>query len=177
MTVEISQSSAWGIGLATVTAEEQVLDTWYPPGFLGLGDEPGEAPVLPAGLAGPKALGGLSTVEVRTVIGSLADPIKDAADAYLRLHLLSHRLVRPNALNLDGIFGHLAERGLDLRRAVPTGPGRRAAPHRARGRPAPVGVRGGQVPADDRLRGAVRRPDRRLGPGPPGRPPGRAVRP
>jgi 2,3,4,5-tetrahydropyridine-2,6-dicarboxylate N-succinyltransferase len=108
VTVEISQSSAWGIGLATITAEEQVLDTWYPPNLLGLGDEPAEAPGLPAGLTGPKALAGLSTTEVRTVISSLADPIKDAADAYLRLHLLSHRLVRPNELNLDGIFGHLA---------------------------------------------------------------------
>ena len=28
-------------------------------------------------------------------------------DAYLRLHLLSHRLVRPHGLNLDGIFGVL----------------------------------------------------------------------
>jgi 2,3,4,5-tetrahydropyridine-2,6-dicarboxylate N-succinyltransferase len=108
VTAEISQSPAWGIGLATVTAEGQVLDTWYPAGFLALGEEPAEPPTLPAGLAGPKALSGLSTVEVRTVIGSLADPIKDASDAYLRLHLLSHRLVRPNELNLDGIFGHLA---------------------------------------------------------------------
>ncbi|MCA2213339.1 2,3,4,5-tetrahydropyridine-2,6-dicarboxylate N-succinyltransferase [Jidongwangia harbinensis] len=108
MTTEISTSPAWGIGLATVTAAGQVLDTWYPTGFLGLGAEPAEAPTLPAGLTGPRALAGLSTVEVRTVIGSLADPIKDAADAYLRLHLLSHRLVRPNAQNLDGIFGHLA---------------------------------------------------------------------
>jgi 2,3,4,5-tetrahydropyridine-2,6-dicarboxylate N-succinyltransferase len=106
VTVEISTSPAWGIGLATVTAEGQVLDTWYPAGFLGLG-APGDE-VLPAGLTGPKALTGLSTVEVRTVIGSLADPIKDSADAYLRLHLLSHRLVVPNALNLDGVFGHLA---------------------------------------------------------------------
>jgi 2,3,4,5-tetrahydropyridine-2-carboxylate N-succinyltransferase len=104
----ISTSSAWGLGLATVTAEGQVLETWYPTGFLGLGDEPADAPTLPAGLVGPKALPGLSTVEVRTVIGSLADPIKDAADAYLRLHLLSHRLVRPNEQNLDGIFGMLA---------------------------------------------------------------------
>jgi 2,3,4,5-tetrahydropyridine-2,6-dicarboxylate N-succinyltransferase len=104
----ISTSSAWGIGLATVTAEGQVLDTWYPTGFLGLGDAPAEAPTLPAGLTGPKALPGLSTVEVRTVIGSLASPIEDASDAYLRLHLLSHRLVRPNAQNLDGIFGLLA---------------------------------------------------------------------
>lgn len=106
MTVEISTAPAWGIGLATVTAEGQVLDTWYPAGFLGLGAP--ETRDLPAGLAGPKALPGLSTVEVRTVIGSLAEEIKDSADAYLRLHLLSHRLVQPNALNLDGIFGHLA---------------------------------------------------------------------
>jgi 2,3,4,5-tetrahydropyridine-2-carboxylate N-succinyltransferase len=104
----ISTSPAWGIGLATVTAEGQVLDTWYPAGFLGLGAGPGEAPTLPAGLTGPKALTGLSTVEVRVEIGSLADPIKDASDAYLRLHLLSHRLVRPNELNLVGIFGQLA---------------------------------------------------------------------
>jgi 2,3,4,5-tetrahydropyridine-2-carboxylate N-succinyltransferase len=104
----ISTSPAWGIGLATVTAEGQVLDAWYPTGFLGLGLEPAEPSILPAGLVGPRALPGLSTAEVRTVIGSLADPIKDAADAYLRLHLLSHRLVRPNEQNLDGIFGMLA---------------------------------------------------------------------
>jgi 2,3,4,5-tetrahydropyridine-2-carboxylate N-succinyltransferase len=104
----ISTSAAWGVGLATVTAEGQVLDTWYPAGHLALGAEPAEPPTLPAGLTGPKALPGLSTVEMRTVIGSLADPIKDSADAYLRLHLLSHRLVRPNEQNLDGIFGMLA---------------------------------------------------------------------
>jgi 2,3,4,5-tetrahydropyridine-2-carboxylate N-succinyltransferase len=103
----ISTSPAWGVGLATVTADGQVLDTWYPAGFLGLGDEPAEPPILPR-LVGPRSLPGLSTVETRTVIGSLADPIKDAADAYLRLHLLSHRLVRPNEPNLDGIFGMLA---------------------------------------------------------------------
>jgi len=104
----ISTSPAWGIGLATVTAEGQVLDTWYPAGYLGLGPAPAQAPTLPAGLTGPKALTGLSTVEVTVEIGSLADPIKDASDAYLRLHLLSHRLVVPNAQNLDGIFGLLA---------------------------------------------------------------------
>jgi 2,3,4,5-tetrahydropyridine-2-carboxylate N-succinyltransferase len=104
----ISTSPAWGIGLATVTAEGQVLDTWFPAGFLGLGSAPAQPPSLPAGLVGPKALTGLSTVEVRVEVGSLADPIKDASDAYLRLHLLSHRLVRPNEQNLDGIFGLLA---------------------------------------------------------------------
>ena len=42
-----------------------------------------------------------------TVIGSLADPPADAHDAYLRLHLLSHRLVRPHEANLTGLFGVL----------------------------------------------------------------------
>jgi 2,3,4,5-tetrahydropyridine-2,6-dicarboxylate N-succinyltransferase len=106
--IAISTSPAWGIGLATVTAEGQVLDTWFPEGFLGLGDEPAEPPVLPAGLTGPRALTGLSTVEVRVVVKSLTEPIADASDAYLRLHLLSHRLVIPNSINLDGIFGQLA---------------------------------------------------------------------
>ncbi|RZU78029.1 2,3,4,5-tetrahydropyridine-2-carboxylate N-succinyltransferase [Micromonospora kangleipakensis] len=107
--------SAWGIGLATVTADDQVLDTWYPTGKLGLGElplVPGEDQAdvldLPPGAVGERALPGLRTAQVVTVIGSLDDPIKDAADAYLRLHLLSHRLARPNELNLDGIFGKLA---------------------------------------------------------------------
>ncbi|MEU4238010.1 2,3,4,5-tetrahydropyridine-2,6-dicarboxylate N-succinyltransferase [Actinoplanes sp. NPDC026619] len=107
METAISTSPAWGTGLATVTADGQVLDTWFPEGFLGLGAEP-EGKVLPAGLTGPRSLPGLSTVKVRVTIGSLADPIKDASDAYLRLHLLSHRLVVPNSINLDGIFGALA---------------------------------------------------------------------
>ncbi|MCO1598433.1 2,3,4,5-tetrahydropyridine-2,6-dicarboxylate N-succinyltransferase [Micromonospora sp. RHAY321] len=110
-----SADSAWGIGLATVTADEQVLDTWYPTGKLGLGELPlvaGEDKAdvldLPPAALGDRPLPGLRTVQVVTVIGSLDDPIKDAPDAYLRLHLLSHRLVRPNQLNLDGIFGKLA---------------------------------------------------------------------
>ena len=103
--------SAWGLGLATTTTENQVLDTWYPAGKLGLGPAPedgaGKPLDLPPGAVGERPLPGLRTVIVSTVIGSLADPIKDTADAYLRLHLLSHRLVRPNDLNLDGIFGML----------------------------------------------------------------------
>src|SRR3954447_11804301 len=106
--ISISTSPAWGIGLATVTASGQVLDTWFPAGFLGLGDEPAGPPALPAGLTGPKGLPRLSTVEVRVMVKSLAEPIADAADAYLRLHLLSHRLVVPNSINLDGIFAALA---------------------------------------------------------------------
>ena len=101
---------AWGIGLATTTADGQVLDTWYPAGKLGLGELPADAERtlgVPAGALGDRSLPGLRTVEVVTEISSLDEPISDTADAYLRLHLLSHRLVRPNELNLDGIFGKL----------------------------------------------------------------------
>ena len=50
----------------------------------------------------------MRTTVVRTTIASLAAPPADAHDVYLRLHLLSHRLVRPHEVNLDGIFGLLA---------------------------------------------------------------------
>jgi 2,3,4,5-tetrahydropyridine-2,6-dicarboxylate N-succinyltransferase len=115
--MSFSTSPAWGIGLATVTAEGQVLDTWYPTEKLALGvledqDQPTNTPLstaAPLGLpAGELALPGLRTAGVITVIGSLADPPKDAFDAYLRLHLLSHRLIRPHEANLDGVFGVLA---------------------------------------------------------------------
>jgi 2,3,4,5-tetrahydropyridine-2-carboxylate N-succinyltransferase len=114
-------SPAWGVGLATVTEDGQVLDTWYPTGALGLGTPPGgdataaggdlAAPGDPAGLAdlaGPGRLPGLRVEVVRYVIDSLADPPADASDGYLRLHLLSHRLIHPHQANMDGIFGVLA---------------------------------------------------------------------
>jgi 2,3,4,5-tetrahydropyridine-2,6-dicarboxylate N-succinyltransferase len=49
----------------------------------------------------------VETVRVESSIASLADPPADAYDAYLRLHLLSHRLIRPHDANLDGLFGVL----------------------------------------------------------------------
>jgi 2,3,4,5-tetrahydropyridine-2-carboxylate N-succinyltransferase len=112
-----SDSPVWGLGLATVTDEGQVLDTWYPTGRLGFGTPDVEARAgvaLPVtdlfDTAVPEAgpLPGLRTAAVLTLIGSLADPPKDTYDAYLRLHLLSHRLIRPHQANLDGIFGLLA---------------------------------------------------------------------
>ncbi|GAB2456990.1 2,3,4,5-tetrahydropyridine-2,6-dicarboxylate N-succinyltransferase [Xylanimonas ulmi] len=106
--------TAWGYGLATVTlpeilgSEEPVtLDTWYPAPALG---EPAESAVAPThltALARRDEARGVETVVVRTVV-DLDAPIGDAADAYLRLHLLSHRLVVPNSINLDGVFGALA---------------------------------------------------------------------
>ena len=51
---------------------------------------------------------GVRTTVVRTRIAALADRPADAHDVYLRLHLLSHRLVRPHEVNVDGVFGLLA---------------------------------------------------------------------
>jgi 2,3,4,5-tetrahydropyridine-2-carboxylate N-succinyltransferase len=113
------QTPAWGIGLATVTESGQVLDAWFPTGGFGLDAAPADttppdaAPEGPsragvtADLAGPGPLPGLRTVPVEVTIGALADPPKDAPDGYLRLHLLSARLIRPHQANLDGIFGLL----------------------------------------------------------------------
>jgi 2,3,4,5-tetrahydropyridine-2-carboxylate N-succinyltransferase len=68
------------------------------------------ADVLPGLLGALKtapSVTGTSVAAVLTVIESLDDPPIDTHDVYLRLHLLSHRRVRPNEINLDGIFGLL----------------------------------------------------------------------
>ena len=49
---------------------------------------------------------GVHTTVVRTW-ADLDDAPQTVAGAYLRLHTLSHRLVRPNTVNLDGIFSRL----------------------------------------------------------------------
>jgi 2,3,4,5-tetrahydropyridine-2-carboxylate N-succinyltransferase len=97
---------ASGTGLATIAADGTVLDTWYPSPALGA-DAPDVAADLEP-LAGPDDVRGVRTTVVRTAIASLADPPADAHDAYLRLHLLSHRLVAPREVNMDGVFGVLA---------------------------------------------------------------------
>jgi 2,3,4,5-tetrahydropyridine-2,6-dicarboxylate N-succinyltransferase len=97
---------ASGTGLATVTTDGTVLDTWFPAPALGAGAPDVTADIEP--LAGRDEVRGVETVVVRTAIASLADPPSDASDAYLRLHLLSHRLIAPREANLDGVFGVLA---------------------------------------------------------------------
>jgi 2,3,4,5-tetrahydropyridine-2,6-dicarboxylate N-succinyltransferase len=113
-------TGAVGAGLATLAADGTVLDTWFPapeltaePGPAGTERLSTERAAALLGDAAPQALGsdprrGVEVVAVRTAIGSLDDKPLDAHDAYLRLHLLSHRLVRPHGQNLDGIFGLLA---------------------------------------------------------------------
>ena len=105
-----SPRSAWGHGLATTAADGTVLDTWFPAPALGRpGDQSSaeEAPEALRRLAGHDEDRRVTT-EVVTVSIDLDAAPSGASDAYLRLHLLSHRLVRPHGLNLDGIFGALA---------------------------------------------------------------------
>ncbi len=107
-------TAASGVGLATLAADGTVLDTWFPAPELG-GDGPSgtvrlsvaEVPDELAALAGRDADRDTETVVVRTVITSLDDKPADTYDAYLRLHLLSHRLIKPHDASVDGIFGVL----------------------------------------------------------------------
>ncbi|MCB7136515.1 2,3,4,5-tetrahydropyridine-2,6-dicarboxylate N-succinyltransferase [Cellulosimicrobium marinum] len=99
--------TAWGFGLATVTDDGTVLDVWYPAPALGAAPEGSTAPADLEALATRDDVRRVDVVVVRTEIDLDVAPA-DTADAYLRLHLLSHRLVAPHGLALDGIFGVLA---------------------------------------------------------------------
>lgn len=100
---------AWGYGLATVTSGGTTLDTWFPEPKLGSAPNGLDPWIMPAefeDLARTDALRGVEVEVVRTEIDLDAAP-SSVSDAYLRLHLLSHCLVAPNTINLDGIFGVL----------------------------------------------------------------------
>jgi len=101
--------SAWGIALTTLGADGAVLDAWYPSPRLGAVPEDPVADPLHAQLLAAARVDPLRGTSQEVVVRAieLAAPPVDAADAYLRLHLLSHRLVRPHGLNLEGLFGLL----------------------------------------------------------------------
>ena len=103
MDLEPVSGPACAHGLATYAGGD-LLDAWYP--HPSLGSDPLPVPGIDAASRRDDIRG----VDVRPVLTSIVDlqaPPADAADAYLRLHLLSHRLVRPRTINLDGIFGVL----------------------------------------------------------------------
>jgi len=100
-------AQAWGRGLATVTTDGTVLDTWYR--HLGLGAPTEMTSAESADLRAVTGRDDIRRLEVRIVeltIDTDAAPTS-ASDVYLRLHLLSHRLVQPRTINLDGVFGLL----------------------------------------------------------------------
>jgi 2,3,4,5-tetrahydropyridine-2,6-dicarboxylate N-succinyltransferase len=95
--------SAWGQATVTIAQDGTPLSFYYPAPRLG---SPGTADS--ADLAGPgeaeDPVRAVRIVRQLCVAADLDQPPADSADAYLRLHLLSHRLMRPNSMNLDGIF-------------------------------------------------------------------------
>jgi 2,3,4,5-tetrahydropyridine-2,6-dicarboxylate N-succinyltransferase len=102
----MTERSAWGIGLATEASDGSTLDVWYPAPALGTAPADTEVPAELRALERQDDARGVRTVVVRTQV-DLDAPPADAADAYLRLHLLSHRLVAPHGQNLEGLFGIL----------------------------------------------------------------------
>lgn len=94
---------AWGVGVATLDANGATLDVRFR--ALGLGDMPSTTPTVELSVDGDRERGVVFTPVSITIDGDAAPT--SSADAYLRLHLFSHRLVKPRTLNLDGIFGHL----------------------------------------------------------------------
>ncbi len=99
-------TNAWGYALVTVDEGGAVLDAWFPAPALGNADG-SEAPAELAALAGPDDVRRV-TREVRLVeIADLQVAPSSTEDAWLRLHLLSHRIVRPRTISVDGIFGQL----------------------------------------------------------------------
>jgi 2,3,4,5-tetrahydropyridine-2-carboxylate N-succinyltransferase len=125
-----STAGAWGVGLATFAADGRVLDTWYPSPALASEDQvaaesaqlgsqaPGSVSLEPeaasgllgidvAAACGPDPRRRIERRPMATFVERLDDPPIDTHDVYLRLHLLSHRLVAPNGTNLDEVFGLL----------------------------------------------------------------------
>lgn len=97
-------SIASGHGIATITSSGVLLDAWFPnPTLAPLSGHPSPELVALAGFDEIREVKReLISVEIDTAL-----PPKDGKDAYLRLHLLSHRLVKPHGQSLDGIFGLL----------------------------------------------------------------------
>jgi 2,3,4,5-tetrahydropyridine-2-carboxylate N-succinyltransferase len=105
---ETTDSGATGEGFATLSRTGIVLDAWFPePRLTTAGGRPATTRLYQrdsAGYARADDIRQVEIVPIRTDIAALQDPPVDAHDAYLRLHLLSHRLVKPNTINLDGLF-------------------------------------------------------------------------
>jgi 2,3,4,5-tetrahydropyridine-2,6-dicarboxylate N-succinyltransferase len=94
--------AAWGIGLATIAPTGAVLDTWFPDGMLGFGSELPDVELPEPPTNDP--IREVRQEKVTVTITSLDEPPVSSQDAYLRLHLISHRLIPPHGLNLAGVF-------------------------------------------------------------------------
>ena len=85
------------LGLTTVSSYGDILDVFFP--FIKFGEDRyvGEKNFITASQ-------NKNLIEVNCDLKDLEKPIKDLADAYLRLHLLSYKFVLPNSISLEGLF-------------------------------------------------------------------------
>jgi 2,3,4,5-tetrahydropyridine-2,6-dicarboxylate N-succinyltransferase len=127
---DTDRTGAWGAGLATFAPDGRVLDTWYPSPALGIDADAAALaerlgvtgsgttridPDTASSVLGVDVGAGIARDEIRdvevvavaTFVADLAADPLDSHDVYLRLHLLSNRLVAPNTISLDGVFGLL----------------------------------------------------------------------
>ena len=112
--------SAWGWGLASVHVSGQILDVWYPEPRLGPADADSQPQAMLRAHRIADETRGITTEIVRTTV-ELDSPPTSTMDAYLRLHLLSHRLRKPRSINLDGVKKSMQlQVPLELEPAIPS---------------------------------------------------------
>jgi 2,3,4,5-tetrahydropyridine-2-carboxylate N-succinyltransferase len=104
---ETTSRPAWGFGLATIDASGGVLDVWFPDPHLGEPPADTTPPTDLAALAVPDDARQVTREVRRVVVADLSAAPTSTEDAWLRLHLLSHRLAVPHSLSLEGLFGLL----------------------------------------------------------------------
>lgn len=95
----MTEAGAHAVGIATFAGDD-ILDVWYP-------DPHSVDAAHLENLVGPDAARGVDRRVVETRIPDLSRPPGDPADAYLRLHLISHRVHKPHEISVAGIFGVL----------------------------------------------------------------------
>ena len=104
--MSMDQNSAFGLGIATQNLSGQTLDCYFH--TLGVGAQKSTKENLEIySLIGDDLIRSVKKIPIEIKVDLQKNP-KDAVDVYLRLHLLSHRLVKPNQINLEGIFGLLS---------------------------------------------------------------------
>jgi 2,3,4,5-tetrahydropyridine-2,6-dicarboxylate N-succinyltransferase len=94
----VIRDSVKAVGLATFSGEK-VLDVWYP--------DPTDTSADLSDMAMVDEGRRVETRVITTAIDDLSEPPSDPTDAYLRLHLLSHRVYKPNEISVEGIFATL----------------------------------------------------------------------
>ena len=87
----------YALGLATESSNGDMLEVYFP--YIEFGEKKNilKKPIV-------NSSEDKKVIEINCDLSDLSSPIKNIADAYLRLHLLSYKFVLPNSINLEGLF-------------------------------------------------------------------------